>query len=229
MNKVIVLLGMSLLIFGSCKNYFIAHNFEQKTANHRTIAILPLEMIFTGNTPKNLTAADIAKIEEGESKAFMISLYNEILRSTRGGNKPLRVDIQNYVNTLSILEAEGIDIRQSWKISPTQLATVLGVDAVVQGSITKKRYMSDLASFGVDLGTQILDALSGGVFNSTGLPNQATRTNDIRASYSLIGAGDGTTLFSQAFDYEADWNNTSEDIIMFINRRFSRNFPYRSK
>jgi hypothetical protein len=216
----------SAFILSSCRNYYIAHDFNQRTANHRTIAIAPLEMIFTGNKPNNLSDADLKRLEEGESRAFMISLYNEILRSTRGGKKPIRVSIQSVNNTLSALEGNGISIRDSWKLSSVQLAQILGVDAVVQGSITKKRYMSDLASFGIDLGTQILDIFTGGMAGAN-VPHQATRTNDIRASYSLSSAGDGTTLFSQAFEYEADWDNTTEEIITYINRRFARNFPYR--
>jgi len=224
--KTFYIVIISTLILTSCRTYFIAHDFNQRTANHRTIAIAPLEMIFTGVKPNNLSDADVRKLEEGESRAFMISLYNEILRSTRGGKKPIRVSIQSVNNTLSALEGNGISIRDSWKLSSTQLAQILGVDAVVQGSITKKRYMSDLASFGIDLGTQILDVFTGGMVGSN-VPDQATRTNDIRASYSLSSAGDGTTLFSQAFEYEADWNNTTEEIITYINRRFARNFPYR--
>lgn len=224
--KALYVVLFSGLILTSCRNYYIAHDFNQRTATHKTIAIAPLEMIYTGSKPINISDIDIKKLEEGESRAFMISLYNEILRSTRGGKKPIRVSIQTVNNTLSILESSGISIRDSWRMSSVQLAQILGVDAVVQGSITKKRYMSDLASFGIDLGTQILDGLTGGMVGAN-VPNQATRTNDIRASYSLSSSGDGTTLFSQAFDYEADWENTTEDIITFINRRFARNFPYR--
>jgi hypothetical protein len=44
----------------------------------------------------------------------------------------------------------------------------------------------------------------------------------------LSSAGDGTTLFSQAFEFEADWNTTAEEIITYTNRRFARNFPYRN-
>jgi hypothetical protein len=217
----------SIVLFSSCRNYYIAHDFNQRTANHRTIAIVPMEMIFTGNTPRNLSADDIRKIEEGESRAFMISMYNEILRSTKAGTKPIRVSVQAVNNTLNILQGAGISIRDSWKMSSVQLAQILGVDAVVQGSITKKRYLSDLASFGIDLGTQIIDAITGGALG-TNVPTEATRTNDIRASYTLSSAGDGTTLFSQAFEFEADWNTTAEEIITFTNRRFAKNFPYRN-
>lgn len=225
--KTLYLLLFSTILFSSCHNYYVAHDFNQRTANHRTIAVVPMEMIFTGTTPRKLTAEDILKIEEGESRAFMISMYNEILRSTRGGKKPIRVSVQSVSNTLSILEGSDFSIRDSWKMSSMQLAHLLGVDAVVQGSITKKRYMSDLASFGIDLGTQISDVITGGVVGPN-VPLESTRSNDIRASYTLSSAGDGTTLFSQAFEFEADWNTTAEEIITYTNRRFARNFPYRN-
>jgi hypothetical protein len=69
--------------------------------------------------------------------------------------------------------------------------------------------------------------ITGGVVGPN-VPLESTRSNDIRASYTLSSAGDGTTLFSQAFEFEADWNTTAEEIITYTNRRFARNFPYRN-
>src|SRR5690242_16848688 len=70
------------LFIGACSGhkYYTTSTFDQKTANHRLVAVLPAEMIFTGKKPDNLTVEDIEKIEESESRSFQQSLYNSILR-----------------------------------------------------------------------------------------------------------------------------------------------------
>src|SRR6476620_7933558 len=71
-----------LVLAGSCAShkYYTSASFDQQTAKHKIIAVLPAEMIFTGTQPKNLSPEDIAAIEETESKTFQNSLYNSILR-----------------------------------------------------------------------------------------------------------------------------------------------------
>lgn len=216
-----------MIMLTGCKSYFVAVDFDTRTANHKTIAILPFEMIFTGVKPEKLTQADLDTIAVSESKAFMISFYNEILRSTRGGKKPIRVDVQHFDKTLSILQANNMDIRSSWKEDPGQLAKLLGVDAVVKARIEKHRLMSDLASYGIDLGMHILGVLSNYSIWFW-LPSDLAKSKEIKSSYSLVDTA-GSTLWSIAFDADADWSQPSNQIIDDINRRSAKNFPYRSK
>jgi len=61
-------------------------------------------MIFYRVKPEKLTNEDMQIIKEDESKAFMISFYNEFLRSTSGGKKPIRADVQHFDKTISILK-----------------------------------------------------------------------------------------------------------------------------
>ena len=74
MKKNLPYLGVvfaALIFTTSCshKNYTTSY-FDQQTANHRIIAVLPAEMIYTGIPPKNVSPDDIAKIEETESRMF---------------------------------------------------------------------------------------------------------------------------------------------------------------
>jgi hypothetical protein len=191
------------------------------------VAILPFEMIFTGVKPEKLTDADLQKIAESESKAFMISFYDEVLRSTRSGRKPIRVDLQHYDKTISILQAHNIDIRSSWNEDPGKLAEMLGVDAVVKARIEKRRLMSDLASYGIDLGVHILGILSDYAVWFW-LPSDLARAKEIKTSFSLLEEN-GTTLWSISFDEDADWSQPANAIIDEINRKSAKHFPYRSK
>ena len=213
--------------FAGCKSYYMVADFDSRTADHKTIAILPFEMIFTGVKPEKLTDQDLQAIGEAESKAFLISFYNEILRSTQGGKKAIRVDVQHYDRTLSLLKTANMDIRSAWAKDPADLVEILGVDAVVKARVEKHRLMSDLASYGIDLGIHILSVLTdyGVLF---WMPADATKSKEIKSSYSLLDEK-GAVLWSVAFDVDADWSEPANEIIDHINRRSAKTFPYRNE
>lgn len=216
----------ALMLFSGCKPYYIVSDFENRTANHKTVAVLPFEMIFSGVKPERLTDAELETIKDAESKAFMISFYNEMLQSTRGGKKPIRVDVQHYDKTLKLLNDNGINVRSSWSEDPSAMAKILGVDAVVKARVEKHRLMSDLASYGIDLGVHIINILSDYSF-WLWLPPGLTKSKEVNSSYSLIDK-DGITLWSISYSEEADWHKASNEIIDHINRGSAKKFPYRS-
>ena len=223
--KKITFLAVTLLVMASCaKNYYVNPMFEQKTSAHTVVAILPYKMINTGKQPRNMTEQDLQKLEEAESQAFQTSLYDQILKSTRAGKKPFRVEFQSVNITNSKLKEAGYSIRDTWDKDPTELAKLLGVDAVVKSSVQKNRYLSDLASFGIDLGTSVLEGLTGlgGV-----TPMNATKTNDVMLSCDLINALDGSTLYNLSRNISVDWSYSTKQVIEDVNRRISRTFPYR--
>lgn len=211
----------------SCKSYYEVADFDIRTAGHKTVAILPFEMIFTGVKPEKLSDEELKQISESESQAFMISFYNEVLRSTHSGRKQLRIDVQHFDKTISILKANGLNVMSSWKEDPAALAKMLGVDAVVKARIEKHRLMSDLASYGLDLGLHILSALSDyGLW--LWLPGDITKSKEIKSTFSLLDQ-QGTTLWSIAYDEDADWSRPANEIIDNINRKSAKHFPYRVK
>ncbi len=211
-----------------CAPHYIASNFEAETINHKEVAILPFEMVYTGVKPEELTEKDMVTIEIAESKAFQISYYNEVLRSTRSGRNPIRVNIQDVRKTNNMLNEHNIPIHESWMLDGDFLAKTLDVDAVIKARVVKNRLMSDLASYGIDVAVHILQVIS----NHTiwpWLPYGVTRSKEIKASYSLIDRDHGAVIWSIAFEEQADWRQRSNDIIDQVNRRSSKNFPYRIK
>jgi hypothetical protein len=215
----------ALLLLSGCRTAYVISDFESRTANHKTVTILPFEMIFSGIKPEQLTDAELGKIENAESKAFMISFYNEILQSTKGGKNPIRVDIQHFDKTISILNANGIDIRSSWREDPGKLAEILGVDAVVKARIEKYRLMSDLSSYGIDLGVHIISVISNYGFWFW-MPHEFTKSKEVKTSYSLLDK-QGAVLWSISYNEDADWREPANTIIDEINRKSAKTFPYR--
>ncbi len=225
-NPIILVILVFLLLAVSCTPYYIASNFNSRTAKHTKVAVLPFEMLFIGRMPAKLTEEDILEIEEAEAVVFQVSFYNEILRSTKNGRRPIGIDLQHYDETLDLLNKNNIGIRESWRTDPKELAAILGVDAVVKVSIEKTRFMSDLASFGLELGIYKLNDLTDYRLWPLALFVNPT-SKKVKSSYYLLDKEDGTAIWSISYDIEADWTRPTEEIINHIIRRSAKKFPYR--
>jgi hypothetical protein len=219
----IVFLAVIVLSACSRKHYPVSY-FDQQTAHHKLIAVLPAEMIFTGVQPKELTSEDIAKIEENESRIFQSYLVNSILRHANTKRYYTAVGVQDISTTQKLLEDNGISVRDSWKEDDRKLAKILGVDAVVRMRIQKKRYMSDLASLGVSYGQQVLYQI-GNVGKY--VPYVPNKTNDIYASCNLVS--DNQTLWNDDYRGTSNYNVSSERVIDNITDNFGQHFPYRKR
>jgi hypothetical protein len=195
--------------------------FDQQTANHKIIAVLPAEMIFTGTKPKGITDSAIAVIEEKESTMFQNYMVNGILEYANTQRYYTSISVQDISTTQRLLADNNITIRDSWRQDDKKLAAMLGVDAVVRLRIQKKRYMSDLASFGIGMGQQVLYNL-GGV-----TPMVPNKTNDIYASCNVVS--NNQTLWNDNYRSTSNYNRTSEMVIEDITERFGKNFPYRKR
>jgi hypothetical protein len=220
------LLIAGIIILPACSHRNYANSFfYQQTLNHRTIAVLPAEMIFTGKQSKDVTEDDIKKIEEDESRVFQMSLYSSILRYANYGKYYMFVNVQDINKTLNTLNENQISIRDSWKMDDKKLTELLGVDAVVRMQVTKKRYMSDKASYGVTVGRSIMSEIPGA--NRVPLPYNLGKTEDITAYCSVVS--NNVTLWNNYYRGSADWNNPSNLIIDNITGNFGRNFPYKRR
>jgi hypothetical protein len=214
------------LLFAACsrKNYAPSF-FYQQTLNHKTIAVLPAEMIFTGKQPKDLSEEDISKIEEEESRQFQMSLYSSILRHANSGRYYMFVNVQDISKTLNSLQENEISMRDSWKMDASKLAELLGVDAVVKMQVTKKRYMSDKASYGVSVARSVIREIP--ISGKIPIPRSLGKTEDISAYCSVLSKD--VTLWNNHYRSAADWDNPSNVIIENITNNFGANFPYKKR
>ncbi len=204
------------------KNY-VSSYFEQQTATHKIIAVLPAEMIFTGKQPKELMPEDIAAIEEKESKAFQESLVNGIFQYANSRKQYMTINVQDVTTTNGLLTENNISIRDSWTKNDKELSKLLGVDAVVRMRIQKKRYMSELASYGIGVGRQIIGMI--GNNNKFSAPYVPNKTNEIYAACNIVS--DNKTLWNDHYQGSADWNNPPDLVINNITDNFGKRFPYK--
>lgn len=229
MKKQFVLLAVLAIFIATMTQFCAGRRYEtpafyEKAEHHRVIAVLPYEMIFTGKKPKKLSVHDVREIEEAESLAFQESLYHLLMRQSSKRRRPVRIEVQDVVKTNKILGKNKIDLRDSWHIESEELARLLKVDAVVRTKVMKRRYMSGLTSFGVELGSAILSEV---LTDSPLAIFVSLPTNSIKAECFLLNGSDGAVLWGIDLVDHTDWRLKANDIIDNINRYFARKFPYR--
>ncbi len=218
------LLLLAALVAASCNRFYKNPYFEAKTTGHQTVAVLPYQIVITGRMPKDLTPEVKRKIEEAESVAFQRSYYSQIHLVGARGKRDLTVTVQPVEKTNQILAENGISIVDSWEKDPQALAQMLGVDAVIRSKAIKQRYLSDLESIGVQVGTSILNIALGTPFWFGG-----GRTADVEVMSNIIAASDGDNLFSGRDEVSVDWSRPANEAVEQINRRIARRFPYVTK
>jgi hypothetical protein len=222
----IVLVLVAVAVGCSTVNYQ-SPQFAERASHHQVIAVLPFEMVLTGNPPDNLDPQQMAAIEEAESVAFQEAYYFRLLnQSSVRRKRPIVIEIQPVTDTNQQLAEAGIGVRDSWAMSSKALAKVLRVDAVVRTTVQKTRYLSDGESFGIDLGLQIVNDVTEGRLAAF-LPWGRVATSDIWASCELVDSLDGAVLWQDEIARATDWSYPPEQVIAGFTRELARKFPYR--
>ena len=214
-----------LFLFACSNKYYTAGNFSEKTEDHKVVAILPAEITLAGKLPKNLSPEDIAKAEETESVNFQFALMNSILRHANTKRYVTTVNFQDINTTQKILDENSITVRDSWKKDDTELAKLLGVDAVIRMSIRKQRYMSDEASYGVGVAKSVISRT--GIGSKVPVPNSVGKTYDVYATCNLLS--EHQTLWNDNYKRAADYDTQPHVIVEWITDWFGENFPYKKK
>jgi hypothetical protein len=220
--KITGLIFLVAILSTACNRFYKNPEFAAKTVDHKTIAILPYQIVITGRLPKEMTPEIKEKIEAAESVGFQRNYYSQIhIVGTR--RHPLSVIVQPVERTNQLLSDQGITPTSSWDKDPQELARILGVDAVIRNKAIKVRYLSDLESLGIELGTFVLSSILGMPFFGN------SRTNEVEVTSNIIAANNGENLFSGRDEVRVNWTSPANEAIEQINRRIVRRFPYVKK
>lgn len=225
MKKIFVPLIVALMALVACnREAYKTSGYNDYAPAHRTMAILPTETITTGRLPKDATPEDIAAIEEAESKAFQVALFNQLSKRSGVRDGDIRINFQHYSETNALLKKAGIELRDSWNHSPAELAGLLGVDAIVRTTVRKEFFLTNLESFGISVATTIValfaDPVAWWLFPSA-------RTSEVFASCSVLDGKSGQPTWSINRDEPTFWNKSHSEAVEEISRKLSRRFPYR--
>lgn len=212
----------ALIGIGCSPKYYETAAYEEYADEHQTIAVLPSQMVTTGRIPPEWTPETLARIEENESHAFQIAVFDEIAQRSGRRDGEILIHLQHYTETNAKLTEAGISARDSWTMAPGDLAALLGVDAVVRTSMRKDMWLTDLESFGINM-AQTAIILFGG---SSPFP-VPTKTSDVFLSASVLDGDTGITVWNTDRRTQTDWNTRHSEIVRRLARVLARRFPYR--
>jgi hypothetical protein len=216
--KQALLIFISVLLFSSCARRRTMDRVQGYGI--RSIAILPIDLTVAGSKPVKISAEEYQNRIERNRKYMYNALYIDLVQF---GDVRLRkysnVEFQSTDKTRDVLKEKNISDSAAQEMDGDELATLLGVDAVIKTKITQNRIMSDEAAMGVDV--------ISGVIRSTGvgvpLPTGAARTSDIYVSCALLKKG--YAVWSTRFNNSTDWNYPVEIAMQDVTRDIARRFP----
>lgn len=221
MQKINIAIAIILIAICGCRSGRTYTAQDPDLYKVKTIAILPVKVIFSGNQPKKITKDRLDSIADNDGYIYQMSLKNNLLSRSGGKNRIAGVSYQAVEKTNNILMSAGYNIEKIVNTDPDELAKILGVDAVIRMEVTSNRIMSDLANFGLDILNDIL------IRNNTdlGILNGAeNRTADITTNATLIY--NGKTLWNARYNRPTDWQQNTSTVVDAITAAMGRNFPY---
>lgn len=210
-----------ICVFTACRS---GRNFTTQDPDLykvKTIAILPVKVVLTGNLPKKITQAQIDSIADKDGTIYQMSLKNNLLSRSGGKNRIAGVSYQAIEKTNAVLFNAGYTTAKIYNTDPDVLAKLLGVDAVIRMEVTSNRIMSDLVNLGLNVLNDIL------IRNNTDigiLGDANNRTADITANATLIY--NGKALWNSLYNRPTDWQENNREVINGITAAMGRNFPY---
>lgn len=206
MIRILLLLTLGYSVAVSAqKNIYESVNFDELSADHEVLAILP----FLTNLELNekISKPEQKRLEQNEGYAVQNAL--ETYFSKRSKKKKLPVQFQNIKNTTAILAQNKITYENIDIYTTKQLSEILGVDGIISGTLD----LNILLSSGVPTEFSFTDYFSGG------------------ADYGRIGIkiSDGNSG-KLLWKYEKEINKkTGKNTTDFIDRMMKlaiRKFPY---
>ena len=206
------LLAASLFIASCGPKIYKSADFDAAFARHRIVAILPAEVTsrLRPNEAKKVTEEQIEEQNEKTGYDIQDKMYSWFLR--RSEKYHYTVTFQDISRTNALLKKAGIGYRDMDSKDKTEIARILGVDAVIQNRSTMDKPMSEGAA--VALGLLV------GVWGNT---------NNVQTTINIHDGKTGNLLWK--YDYQASGSvgSSTTRLVDALMRNASKKFPYSAK
>jgi hypothetical protein len=225
---------LSITLLTSCGNRVYNNQafINQNNLNDKTVAILPVDVILTGNMPKNFSEEQKINQQNLESKYFQDMLYAEFLDKSMAKNKGKSgVNFINPNQVNSKLKTNGVATSSLKDKTYQDLSKTVDADMLILVSIKKNRLVSDAAALGIDIAGNVLNSIfRSNPNNNTGnnTQNSTTRTYDIALDLTLADGATGTVISKFSTIRQITWQTNPETEIRRNFRVTTRKFAIRA-
>jgi len=212
MKQIFTFAIISIVMISCAPRTYTAANFSSALAKHKTVAILPAEvtMKLRPNEAKRVTAEQVEQMNTKTAYDIQEKMYGWFLR--RSDKFEYTVNFQDVTRTNAKLKEAGIEYKDLSTTDREKLATILGVDAVMQDRLNLEKPMSEGAAVAV-----------GVLLGAWGNTNQVNTTINIHDGKS------GDLLWK--YDYEASGTvgSSTDKLVDALMRNATKKFPYSMK
>ncbi len=211
MKKSCFTLSLLLLVFvvSGQTRLFVDPAFSKIANDHKIIAVVPFRTTISLR-PKQMASlkeGQLEKMQEDESRNIQMSMYSWFLKRKQQGS--MWVDIQDATKTTAILAKNGISYLNVNEHTPEEIAKILNVDAIVNGTFETDKPMSDGASLAL-----------GVLVGFWGATNKAT------INMFIHNAADGKVLVNYNKAVAGSVGSSTDQLTNVVMRKASRRIPY---
>ena len=112
---------------------YLSPNFKTITANHKLVALLPFKVTIDAKNLKDTSPEMLVQMEKDEAVEFQKQFYVRLLEKSQ--SEGYTVGFQDVDQTLAKLRQGGISLDSIAAHGMDEIAKLLGVDAVISGTI----------------------------------------------------------------------------------------------
>jgi hypothetical protein len=194
---------------------YLNPSFKTITASHKTVAILPFKVTIDTKRLKDTTPEMIRANEQEEGLLFQKQLYIRLLQ--KSADEKYTVGFQDADQTLVLLQKAGIPVDSTVFHSKDELAKILGVDAIISGTI----HQAQPTSQGMALAQSFLVGVHGS-------------TNRVDITIAIHNGADGQLLWTydhtdSGGGFTGSIANSVDAMVKSLLKKVAGNFPYKSK
>ena len=223
--KAIFLSALTLLLFscGTNRAVYQSPDFEQKAARHKTVAILPVQLVQTGHRAKSVSDEEVKAANEKWGYVFQESLQSFILKRTQKNKKGQMVSFQATQKTNALLKEQNLTMEELYNKPPEDVAKLLGVDAVIMTTLNHNKNFSDGVAYGIAAARTVA-----GVLSRTATVTPGVNASDVSINCSLYDANDSKLLWKTYRNGGTDLPANVEGLIEHYSNWIAKKLPYRS-
>ena len=212
MKSKFILSLVCIALFSCGPKIYKSASFSTALEKHKTVAILPAEvtMQLRPNQAKNMTPAQMEEMQMKTGFDIQEKMYGWFLR--RGDKFDYTVTFQDVTKTNAKLKEAGIMYKDLKNTDRAKLASLLGVDAIMQDRANMEKPMSEGAAIAV--------GLLAGAWGST---------NTVETTINIHDGTSGDLLWK--YDYQASGSvgSSTTKMVDALMRSATKKFPYSAK